>query len=194
MCIRDSPDSSLLARGGGVLWLHAETLRVRPGRYRLRAEAQTENGPVGMTTIDLTAPLYERRFAVSDVLLAHRVTPDTANRAPGDVVRNGRAIQPAGDAAFARTVPFHTVFEVYGLRPDGNGVTAFDVEATMTPEQRGGQSVTTQFAVTGRSTTEAYAGRLDASTLPPGRVRLTLRIRDRVSGQSVETARTLTLL
>ena len=100
---------------------------------------------------------------------------------------------PAGDAAFERAVPFYTVFEVYGLTRDASGATGFDIEATMAPEQRGGQSVTTNFAVTGRATTEAYAGRLDASSLPPGRVRLTLRIRDRVSGQTVETARTLTL-
>ena len=160
--------------------------------------AEIVGGPVGFESLDLTAPVYERRFALSDVLLAHRVRPDTAETTAaalpvGYVRRRGRAILPAADAAFDRATPFFTYFEVYGLTAGAGGATAFEVETTLSPESGTGERISTAFTVTGRTSTDAYAGRLDAAALPAGRYRLHLRVRDAATGQTVETTRALAL-
>ncbi len=192
------PDSSLLDLAGGALWLHAETLRVRPGRYRLRAEVEIgTGGPVGVEALDLSAPLYERRFALSDVLLAHRIRPATAadstDLPTGFLRRRGRVLLPAAEAAFERSMPFYTYFEVYGLTTRAGGAMSYEVETTLSPVARGGEGISTAFTVTGRGATDDYAGRLDASSLAPGRYRLRLRIRDLATQQTVETTRDVTL-
>ena len=192
------PDSSLLGLTGGALWLHAETLRVRPGRYRLRAEVEIgTGGPVGVEALDLSAPLYERRFAISDVLLAHRIRPataaDSAALPVGFLRRRGRTLLPAAEPAFERATPFYTYFEVYGLTTGAGGAMAYEVETTLSPVARGGEGISTAFTVTGRGAADDYAGRLDASSLAAGRYRLRLRVRDLATQQTVETTRELTL-
>jgi hypothetical protein len=132
----DDPARRQVSFGPQELVYTAEEARwtVRPGRYTAVVETQDhESGRIGSfrQEVDL------RRFAapglcLSDILLAREV-----RALGGDSSRAAFALAPNPLRTY-RTIEDLTVyFEVYGLTPDPNGRTAYEVSYTLSqPESR----------------------------------------------------------
>jgi hypothetical protein len=138
-------------------------------------------------------------LALSDLMLAYNVEETERPDVPGFVVRNGLSIRPAPWGVFRADRPIYLYFEIYrlGVR---DGRTDYDIEAELVPRDDGGglagvlrrafggrrRGVGAEAESQGRGPDDAQYVVLDAQGQEPGLYLLTLRIRDRVTGRSVE--------
>jgi GWxTD domain-containing protein len=186
---------------GARLWTDTQRLRATPGRYTVSLEFETiGGGAAGVQRREIAAPDFSgTRLALSDLMLAYGVEETEASDVPGFVVRNGLMIRPAPWGVFRADRPLFLYFEVYrlGLR---DGRTDYEVEARLVPRDEGGglagvirrafgggrRGVGTEAEAQGRATDDGQYVMLDAAGQAPGLYILTLRVRDRVTGQEVE--------
>ncbi|HLA63905.1 MAG TPA: GWxTD domain-containing protein, partial [Rhodothermales bacterium] len=186
---------------GVQMWVDTQPLRASPGHYTVSLEFEALGG--GASAVqrrDVDAPDYRgSRLALSDAMLAYDVQETGETEIPGLVVRHGLAIRPAPWGVFRADRPIFLYFEVYRLGLEG-GQSNYQVEARLVPRDEGGglagiarralggrrRGVGTEAEARGSSADDAQYVVLDAAGQPPGRYILTLRVRDRVTGQSAE--------
>ncbi len=163
----------------------------------LRAETL---GPRGFARAEADVePLGQSGFGISDLLL-------TGGGGPS-VVRRGEALVPLAADTLSRSASVSVYAEVYGLALPG-GRSDAEAEVRLVPaDTRSGfgrtvgrlfgrgrpRGVATAIELSGSTETDAVALALDARALPPGPYRLVLRITDRQTGASAETARDVVL-
>ncbi|MEM9998233.1 MAG: hypothetical protein AAF809_11080, partial [Bacteroidota bacterium] len=147
-------------------------------------------------------------LTLSDLLLAYRVeeTDPGIEARSGEIVRRDLVIDPAPWAVYRTDQPVYLYFEVYNLAMEG-GQARYEVEAALAPKDTsrgiarlfrsifGGseQGVAVQFPVTIDDTDDGQYIVLDAAQQEPGLYTLALRVRDTVTGRTVETDRDLML-
>ncbi len=181
-----------------TLWTDGFEVRAAPGAYELAVEfEQRTAGAVGIRREPLTLPVYTDDFAVSDLLLAYAVE-DAEGDDEGWVERGGLSIEPAPWGVFATTQPIYLYVEGYNLTPADDGYSRYAVEVALRPEPPTGLSrwvrnllgggddgVAVEFEGSARGRDLGEYVVLDASNQPPGAYDLTLRLRDRVTGEAL---------
>ncbi|HYE96997.1 MAG TPA: GWxTD domain-containing protein [Rubricoccaceae bacterium] len=193
---------------GFHLWADGFSLTAEPGAYTLAVEFEQEaSRTVGLARAAVTLPSFpEGRLALSD-LLPGTLVEEHAEGGQGRLVRRGFTIAPAPWTVFRPEDPLYLYFEVYGLALEGDR-TRYEVDATLKPQERPGPLARVARRLFGRRAPSGVAVRFDASGPTPdegqyvlldtsgqraGPYLLTLRIHDRVSGQTVEVTRPLQL-
>jgi GWxTD domain-containing protein len=198
-----SPTGAVHAYQGTTLWTDGFELSAAPGAYELAVEFELRGrgtrGTVGFQRAPLDLPSYVTdAFTASDLLLAYAVE-EADGEAAGGVVRRGLAIEPAPWGVFGVTQPIYLYVEGYGLTPADDGYNRYAVRVTLRPkqtatglaklvddlfgQQASGVAVEFEGSARGRDLGEYVV--LDASTQPPGSYDLTLRLRDRVTGEAL---------
>ncbi len=143
------------------------------------------------------------QLKMSDLLLAVQVEPATKK---GRFVRNGMQIIPNPSSAFSREKPFYVYFEVYNLQQDEEGRTDFTVEYSLVSEKKSGgvkrlfgllggskNSISISTDRQGREKDSREYVALNTSHLEPGIYRLTVKVTDSRSGETVERKQRLKL-
>lgn len=183
-----------------ILWTDGFELSAAPGAYELAVEfEQRGRGTIGFRREPLLLPDYAPGvFTVSGLLLAYAVE-DAEGAAVGRIERNGLHIEPAPWGVFAATQPIYLYVEGYGLTPADDGYNRYAVRVTLRPKQtatglaklvddflgRRADGVAVEFEGSARGRDLGEYVLLDASTQPPGSYELTLRLRDRVTGEAL---------
>jgi len=131
------------------------------------------------------------RLAVSDIELADRIEPATG---AGEFVKNGLEVVPNPRKRFRRRNPAFLYFEVYNLRRDQEGKTAFSIEYTLTlvKGKKGGvkklfgifggggkSSITVRIDREGTTSDSIEHMAVDVSKLKPGEYTLEVRVEDK---------------
>ncbi|MFN3597914.1 MAG: GWxTD domain-containing protein [Rubricoccaceae bacterium] len=190
----------VLAFDGLALWASTETLTAPPGRHEVSLEFETVSGgasAVQRRAVDVPA-FTGAGLQLSDLMLAYMVEEDVP-AGPGLVRRGGFTIRPVPWGVFGADDPVYLYFEVYNLG-QRDGRTDYEVEARLVPADdarglaraarralgRRARGVSTTFLVRDTRPDDAQYVVLDAAGQAPGRYTLTLRVRDRVSGQAAE--------
>ena len=185
------------------LWTDTQVLKAPAGKQEVSLEFETGSGmtvAVQRRTIEIP-DFYTGELAVSDVLLAYHIeeVEDGKPAMPMDVVRGDLSITPAPWSVFRVDQPIYLYVEIYNLQRGEDGQTQYDVEAVLKKKDtsRGvarafkklfgrQKGVSVAFTGHGQATDEAHYLILDASHEEPGLFTLTLRIRDRISGKTIE--------
>lgn len=194
------------------LWIDTEELRVPPGNHEISIEFETFGAGVvavqrrAVTVRDFTGDDYQ----MSDLLLAYRIeeTEDGQPLVSTDIVRNGVSIMPAPWSVFSIKQPVYFYFELYNLRLDDSGTANYEIEAVMAPKDTGsgvgkfvkglfgsgdkGVAVTLPIQI--ESANDGQYLLLDASNQEPGLYVLNVRIKDLVSGKTLERSQDLFLV
>ena len=191
------------------LWVDTNTLNAPPGRHEVSVEFETVGGgTVAVQRREIDVPNYQGGDTkLSDLLLAYAVE-DTENGEAlnsGDVVRNRLSITPAPWSVFGSEQPIHLYFELYDLGLNSGGRSDYEVEATLRPKEASGgiaglfgiggskDGVSVRFDGGGASSDDHQSLILDATDQPRGLYHLVVRIKDRVSGKTVQKEQDLFL-
>lgn len=193
------------------LWINTVEAEVPPGQHEVSVEFETAGGgtvAVQRREVDVH-DFSGDNLAMSDILLAYRIedTPDGRPIIPSDIVRRGLSIQPAPWSVFGIDQPIYLYFEVYNLQVDGDGSARYDIEATLTPKEDGNavgrtvgrllgrdsEGVSVRLPITVKAETDGQFLILAAENQEPGLYLLSVKIRDTVSGDSVDMEQDLFL-
>lgn len=182
------------------LWTSGFALQAAPGAYELAVEfEQGAGGPLGFRREPLVLPDYATgTFGASDLLLAYAVE-EADGIATGGTVRNGFHIEPAPWGVFATDQPVFLYFEGYALTPADDGFNRYAVEVALRPKDTATglarwardlfgsreRGVAVEFEGSARGPDLSEYVVLDASRQAPGPYVLTLRLRDRVTGEAL---------
>ena len=182
-----------------TLWTDGFEVSAAPGDYQLAVEfEQDATGAVGLRRMPVELPDYQTgTFAASDLLLAYAVE-DAEGDAAGRLERRGLHIEPAPWGVFATAQPIYLYVEGYNLAPADDGYSRYAVEVALRPESASGltkwvndllgrreRGVAVEFEGSARGRNLGEYVVLDASDQPPGAYELTLRLRDRVTGEAL---------
>ena len=191
------------------LWVDTNTLNAPPGRHEVSVEFETVGGgTVAVQRREIDVPNYQGGDTkLSDLLLAYAVEDTESGEAlnSGDVVRNRLSITPAPWSVFGSEQPIHLYFELYDLGLNSAGRSDYEVEATLRPKEASGgiaglfgiggskDGVSVRFDGGGSSSDDHQSLILDATDQPRGLYHLVVRIKDRVSGKTVQKEQDLFL-
>jgi len=182
-----------------TLWTDGFEVSAAPGDYELAVEfEQGATGTVGLRREPVALPDYQTaEFTASDLLLAYAVE-DAEGDAAGRVERRGLHIEPAPWGVFATTQPIYLYVEGYDLTPADDGFNRYAVEVALRPKPPTGltkwiedllgrreRGVAVEFEGSARGRDLGEYVVLDASDQSPGAYELTLRLRDRVTGEAL---------
>ena len=132
----DSKDDPVLKLYTGLLGMDSP-----PGKFRAAIEVRDEvTGRIGIFEQEYTVPAYSGdQLTMSDIKLAVSISPaenDTTN-----FVRNGLLIEPNPAHLYHRTDPVHFYYEIYNLKQDPSGRTAYQVEMEVKNINRNPQNI-----------------------------------------------------
>ncbi|TDI76214.1 MAG: tetratricopeptide repeat protein [Bacteroidetes bacterium] len=186
------------------LWIDTEELRVPPGNHEISIEFETVGaGVVGVQRRAVTVRDYSGNdLQMSDLLLAYRIeeTEDGRPVVSTDIVRNGVSIMPAPWSVFNHEQPIFFYFELYNLAVDGTGTANYEVEAVLAPKEVGSgvskfvkgifgssdEGVSVRLPIQIQSTNDGQYLLLDASNQEPGLYTLRVKVKDMLSGKTIE--------
>ncbi len=193
------------------LWINTVEAEVPPGKHEVSVEFETAGGgtvAVQRREVDVH-DFSGDGLSMSDILLAYRIedTADGKPVIPSDVVRRNLSIQPAPWSVFGVDQPIYLYFEVYNLEMDEDGTSRYDIEATLTPKEDGNavgrtvgrllgrdtEGVSVRLPITVPSETDGQFLILSAENQEPGLYLLSVKIRDTVSGDTVDMEQDLFL-
>lgn len=190
------------------LWTDTEAMSTQPGSPTVSLEFETAGGSASaVQRREVNVPAFSRsELQMSDVMLAYLVE-EADGQQPGRAMRDGLSIHAAPWGVFGTDQPLYLYFETYNLSAAPDGRTDYEVEAQLRPKDEGGgiggflrrlfgggePGVATSFPVQGNRTDDTQYLILDTEGQAPGLYTLTVRIRDRISGATVEKETTLFL-
>ena len=184
------------------LWTATEPLQAPPGPNEVSVEFETAGGgasAVQRRAIDVP-DFSQPGLQMSDVMLAYDVDRTGAGAAaPGRVVRGGVALLAAPWGVFEAGQPVYLYVEVYGLTPQ-DGRTDFEIEARLVPKDTatglrrlgrrifggGERGVAATAEAQGAAPDDAQDLRLSTEGQAPGLYTLTVTVRDRTTGATVD--------
>ncbi len=150
-------------------------LTLLSGRYRLGIDGRSGTRLARLRTDYDVESLWRRRVTLSSLLVG--MLPDTG------FTRDDVARSMPADLTFPQGVPLSLFAEIYDLPADRQGRSVYEVRYTFEPED-GGAPISFAFDRTtlgARTTIERIV--LQPDRVPPGRYRLSLGVRDRVTGR-----------
>ncbi|MDZ7412241.1 MAG: GWxTD domain-containing protein [candidate division KSB1 bacterium] len=148
----------------------------------------------------------EGSLNMSDLLLASRIS---AAMRPSSFVRQDLEVIPNPTHTFSLQQPVYVYFEIYGLTRDQSGHTAYVLEYRLDPVKQGKKGAGSGFGLFGGGEKPSLSIRaqregdgefaaehvaIDASKVPKGQYRLTVKVSDRQSGQTKERSVDVRLL
>lgn len=148
----------------------------------------------------------ESTLSMSSLVLASNITPSTED---GLFTRNGLRIIPVPAKRFARNQPVYVYFEVYNLATDGGGKSSFQIEYTtllrkekksatkkvfsiLGSQNKPATTLSIEREATGTTAIEYLA--LDLNKTGAGDFRLSVAVKDQLSGKTSEGSIDLTLV
>lgn len=192
------------------LWVDTQHMNAPAGKHQVSMEFETASGStVAVQRREVDVPDFSsENLLISDVMLAYGVEEAYGEEASGGpaITRRGLSITPAPWSVFATEQPIYLYFEIYNLEKGAEGRTDYEMEARLTPQDDdkgiGGffknllgrtDGVSVGLPGSGTASDEGHYLILDASNQVAGLYTLTLRVRDKVSGKSVERQKELFL-
>ena len=184
------------------LWVGGQVMTAPPGQHEVSMEFETASGgSIAVQRRSIEVPDFTQdRLQISDLMLAYSIEEaDPEDAESGTVHRGGFSIMSAPWNVFSHRQPIYLFFEIYRLALTGDEETQYETEARLTPRNNargitrfmknifgtsGGVSVSVPGS--GSLPNETNYLILDATNQAPGLYTLTLRVRDLVSGKSVE--------
>lgn len=165
-----------------------KSLSLNPGRYKLSLVVRDVNsGKMGTVEYALTVPAPETTLAVSDILLAQRITESTSEEPDGGVLLGGRyRVLPAPDRSFRQDTVISFYLELYGFAVDqSTSQPALDLKVRVLKDGRlldGLDSLlqVSQFKADLAGDKVIMLGRIPAAGLSPGTYRLEVQAEDRI--------------
>ncbi|OZC02537.1 GWxTD domain-containing protein [Rubricoccus marinus] len=199
-------ETAIESGASGATRTFVTTLAVPPGEVTVVSEVAGEDDEGGWVRERQIAWDYGTGLKLSGLLLATSVDEGRAPE-PGEIRRGDAIIRPTPEAVFASGDPVAVYAEVYGLRVR-DGLARYSVEAALVPDDGRPGVVQAIGGLFGRGRRRGVAVRIDASSpsadagIPllldasrqrPGAYTLTLAVMDEATGETVETARAVTL-
>lgn len=190
------------------LWVDTQQMSAPPGEHEVSMEFETASGStVAVQRRAVEVPDFATdRLALSDIMLAYHVEEAADEAEEGALVRRGLSITPAPWSVFSNDQPIYLYFEVYNLARTEEGRTDYAMEALLVPKDDakgiaklfkgifgGEKGVAVTLPGSGTATDEGQYLIMDATDQPEGLYTLLLRIRDNVSGKTVERQQDLFL-
>ena len=192
------------------LWVDTQAMEAPAGEHELSVEFETASGgAVAVQRRPVVVPDYSSdRLGMSDLLLAYRVEEsfDGEPLGPSEIVRRGLSMQPAPWSVFGHGSPIYLYFEMYNLGLGDDGQTDYEVDVLLVPKDDargvrklfsglfgGTKGVSVSFSGTGTSPEDGTYQILDVSQQEPGVYTLAVRVRDQISGRTVEREQDLFL-
>ena len=184
------------------LWVGGQVMTAPPGQHEVSMEFETvSGGTIAVQRRTIEVPDFTGdEFQVSDLMLAYSIEEaDPDNVESATVHRGNFSIISAPWNVFSHRQPIYLFFEIYRLTRTEDGETQYEMEARLAPRNNargiarfvrnifgtsGGVSVSVPGS--GSLPDETNYLILDAANQAPGLYTLTLRVRDLVSGKSVE--------
>lgn len=186
-------------------YLSVIRLSADPGAYRTALSVRDRSSRrVGVFDLPVTIPDYSRdSLAVSDIRLALAVSPTDH---PGLFTRHGLEIIPNPSRAYPPSQPVYLYYEVYHLKPDASGRSAYRTQIEITEKANEGkgllrktlaglgrlftaprsqQSIIYTYEDAGNGSTAIKYTALDTTDLPDGSYTLTLTVIDSVTESQV---------
>lgn len=197
-------DSSRIFRG---MYLHKDDFYLAPGRYNFNFYAKDEaRTRIGGWNLQEVVPSYQEKFlAVSDPIPAYDIRPASES---SSFSKGEYAIVPNPSRQFIATEPVFLYFEIYNLTRNDAGETDYLIESEMTllKKEKSGlakvfgflggddkKSISIANERTGTTSTAVEFTSFDVSKLDAGAYTLTIRVEDRLTGESAEKTIDLTL-
>ncbi|MXW65038.1 MAG: tetratricopeptide repeat protein [Bacteroidetes bacterium SB0662_bin_6] len=184
------------------LWVGGQVMTAPPGQHEVSMEFETvSGGTIAVQRRAIEVPDFtEDELQVSDLMLAYTIEEADPDNVESATVHRGEfAIISAPWNVFSHRQPIYLFFEIYRLTRTEDGETQYEMEARLTPRNnaRGIARVVRNIFGTGGGVSVSVPGSgslpdetnyliLDAANQAPGLYTLTLRVRDLVSGKSVE--------
>ena len=192
-------------RSSDPAYLSVIRLSANPGAYRAALSVRDRSSRrVGVFDQPVTVPDYSRdSLSVSDIRLALSVRPTDRS---GLFTRHGLEIIPNPSHAYAPSQPVYVYYEVYHLKPNANGHSAYRTQIEIAEKgdegkgllrktlaglgrlfasPRSEQSIIYTFEDTGSGSTAIKYTAIDASDLPDGAYTLTLTVIDSATDAQV---------
>lgn len=209
------PDNAITTFGERSHWVAVQNIEAQPDQdYELAVEFESETGDVvGYERSLVSLPDYTRAdLMLSDLLPASLIieTDDASFQGieQNHVLRRGFDITPMPQATFEVGQPLYLYFETYNLEKRADGLTDFEVEAVLTSwdddgnlkkalknlfgqDDRAGVSV--RFADRGSERDAGHYLILETGDEQPGDYAIALRVHDKVTDESTETVRRVSL-
>jgi GWxTD domain-containing protein len=205
------PTSQVVQFDESNLWVDTQKMTTPPGHHEVSVEFETSGGTtvaVQRREVDIH-DFSSLKLSMSDILLAYRIE-ETDNGKPvvaTDIFRNNLSIQPAPWTVFSLDQPIYIYFEVYNLSLGTDGQARYEVEATLTPKDKGSGvgrmlrglfgsgkgGVSTGVPIAVSSTTDGQYLILDALNQETGLFTLKVKVKDTQSNEEVEMEQELFL-
>jgi len=193
------------------LWLDTQNIEAPNGTHELSLEFETVSGQtVAVQRRKIDIPNYNQPgLMLSDIMLAYSVEEIEDDQPLSDleIARNDLSILPAPWSVYSTGQPVYLYFEVYGLTQNTEGNTEYGVEITLDPKdtnrgvrrvvrrlfRRDQKGVSVSYEGSGSRSDEFLYQILDTKQQEAGLYQMTLRVRDRVTGQDSKQTRDLFL-
>ena len=192
------------------LWVDTQQMEAPAGSHQVSMEFETASGStVAVQRREVDVPDFStENLQLSDVMLAYGVEEAYGEESAegSGIIRRGLSIDPAPWSVFAAEQPVYLYFEIYNLEKGSDGRTNYEMEARLTPKGDdkgvGGfiknllgrtEGVSVGLPGTGTANDEGHYLILDPSNQATGLYTLTLRVRDEVTGKTVEREKELFL-
>lgn len=205
------PTSQVVRFEESNLWVDTQLMTTPPGNHEVSVEFETAGG----TTVAVQRRKVDvhdfsgSALSMSDILLAYRIeeTDNGKPIVPTDIFRDNLSIQPAPWTVFSLDQPIYIYFEVYNLELDDQAQARYEVEATLTPKEKGNGvgrilrglfggnkgGVSTGVPITVSSSFDGQYLILDALNQETGLFTLNVKITDTIAGKSVQMDKDLFL-
>lgn len=187
------------------IWIDTQEMQSPPGNQEISVEFETASG--GTSAVQrrkVTVPTYaDGDVALSDLMLAYRIEEavDKTATEHADIVRDGLSIQPAPWSVFSHKQPIYFFFEIYNLKKNPDGKTDYEIEAVLSPKEKGKgigkfvkgifgggkKGVSIRLPGNGTSRDEGQYLILDASKQKTGLYTLHMKVKDLISGKDVQS-------
>ena len=205
------PTSQVVQFDESNLWVDTQKMTTPPGHHEVSVEFETSGGTtvaVKRREVDIH-DFSSLKLSMSDILMAYRIE-ETDNGKPvvaTDIFRNNLSIQPAPWTVLSLDQPIYIYFEVYNLSLGTDGQARYEVEATLTPKDKGSGvgrmlrglfgsgkgGVSTGVPIAVSSTTDGQYLILDALNQETGLFTLKVKVKDTQSNEEVEMEQELFL-
>jgi len=205
------PTSQVVRFDESNLWVDTQLMTTPPGQHEVSVEFETAGGStvaVQRRKVDVHN-FSGSSLAMSDILLAYRIeeTDNGKPIVPTDIFRDNLSIQPAPWTVFSIDQPIYIYFEVYNLTLGDDSQARYEVEATLTPKDKGSGvgrilrglfggnkgGVSTGVPIAVSSSFDGQYLILDALNQETGLFTLNVKITDTVAGKSVQMDKELFL-
>lgn len=197
--IKHNSDEAILAsiapdRIFNNLILYSHDFELKPGTYHLSLYSRLRNSHyIGGWNLEKEIPIFSGNdFSLSDLVIAY----DINETSEGSLFKKGGVeVVPNPTKVYQLSEPVFVYYEIYNLKQDKDGETAFEIEDKMTSKKSGGflglggggkKSISIKDSRTGNQKNVVEYTSFDVNRLDSGDYELSVKVKDLNSGRVVE--------